>query len=147
MGFRGSGFMMWSGPPLSTACYTVPKYGGASPVSRNLTLRAHWSASWYALVSYPNLSPPLKSFVKKADIDLFKNILTNTSHTLHDLLPLLIVLVMTCAHAHITVFFLDLIPLPGIVPCSASNPRGLRAVVIQLLHSGIRKSNAFKKDC
>ena len=61
----------------------------------------------------PKSFPTFEELCKKADIDLFRNILTNTSHTLHDLLPLSIVLVMTCAHAHITVFSLDLIPLPG----------------------------------
>src|SRR5688572_25104108 len=57
----------------------------------------------------PKSFPTFEELCKKADIDLFRNILTNTSHTLHDLLPLSTVLVMTCAHAHITVFSLDLI--------------------------------------
>src|SRR5688572_8583479 len=101
--------MMWSGPPLPTACYTVPKYGGALPVSRNLTLRT-LVRKLIHLGFLPKSFPTFEELCKKTDIDLFKNIFKNTSHTLHDLLPLSIVLVITCAHAHITVFSLDLIP-------------------------------------
>jgi hypothetical protein len=35
----------------------------------------------------PKSFPTFEELCKKADIDLFRNILTNTSHTLHDLLP------------------------------------------------------------
>src|SRR5678815_4173296 len=35
----------------------------------------------------PKSFPTFEERCKKADIDLFRNILTNTSHTLHDLLP------------------------------------------------------------
>src|SRR5688572_3304618 len=94
MGSWKSGFTMWSDPPLSTECFIVPKCGGALPANRNVTL----SAVVRKLVRFGFLPKSFLTFeelCKKADQDLFRNILNNPGHILHYLLPPVSVILLT----------------------------------------------------